>query len=79
VKDPMEMSDEEYRVYQSREWAARVYRAEGFTRFAERVERGEVDDCSQVRLARFFVETPQLICSDFAAAWDEAARQVDGS
>ena len=77
VKDPMEMNDGEYRLYHARTWAARVYQAEGFDDFAERVERGEADDCSQVRLAQFFVEPPQTVSSEFVAAWEEAARQVD--
>jgi hypothetical protein len=77
MKDPMDMTDEEYRLYHARDWAARVYRAEGFTSFADRVERGEVDGCSQVRLARFFVEPPQPHNEEFIAAWREFAAPAD--
>ena len=38
--DPMGMDDDEYRSYQARERASRVYHHEGFGDFAKRVEIG---------------------------------------
>jgi hypothetical protein len=53
-----DMSDLEYRVYQSRQFGARIYRAEGHEWFARRVEEGFEDDCNPVRLGRFFRNLP---------------------
>ena len=52
------MTDDEYRVHQSRQFGARMYRAEGFESFALRVEEGLEDDCNPVRLGRFFQNLP---------------------
>lgn len=53
-----DMSDFEYSEYQSRQFAARMYRAEGHEWFARRVERGLEDQCNPVRLGRFFHNLP---------------------
>lgn len=66
----MEMAEEEYSLYQARKGAAQVYMAEGYSEFAQRVERGEADDCALVRLGRFFRE-PTPAGLGFNAAWDD--------
>lgn len=71
--DPMGMDDDEYRSYQARERASRVYHHEGFGDFAKRVELGLEDGCSQVRLARFFVDPTPPASAEFVAAWNVAS------
>ena len=58
--DIQDMSDEQYREYQSRQYGARIYRAEGFEWFARRVEQGLEDRCGPVRLGRFFKNLPDI-------------------
>jgi hypothetical protein len=67
------MTEEEHCLQDAREWAARRYRAEGFGAFAERVERGEADRCSMVRIGRFFTEPAPPVIPEYSAAWDEFA------
>lgn len=52
--DIQDMTDDQYQVYQSRQFAARIYRTEGHDWFARRVEGGFEDHCNPVRLGRFF-------------------------
>jgi hypothetical protein len=73
MKDRQDMTEEEHRLQDAREWAARRYRAEGFDDFAKRVERGEVDECSQVRLGKFFIDPAPPPSDEFLAAWKAAA------
>jgi hypothetical protein len=56
--DIQDMTDDEYRVHQSRQFGAALYRAEGFYWFAQRVEHGLEDHCNPVRLGRFFQNLP---------------------
>lgn len=56
--DVQDMTDYEYRVYQSRQFGARMYRAKGHEWFARRVEQGLEDRCNPVRLGRFFQNLP---------------------
>jgi hypothetical protein len=53
-----DMSDRDYQLYQSRQFGARIYRAEGHERFARRVEQGLEDHCNPVRLGMFFHNLP---------------------
>jgi hypothetical protein len=54
VKDIHDMTDEEWRVHQARQFGAGMYRAEGYAEFAQRVEEGLEDQCNPVRLGRFY-------------------------
>lgn len=56
--DIQDMGDEQSREYQSRQFAARMYRAEGYAWFAQRIEDGLEDHCNPVRLGRFFQNLP---------------------
>lgn len=69
----MDMTDDEFDLYKARQWAARKYRAEGFNDFANRVERGELDDCQEMRVVRFFIEPTPPHTGAFLEAWDRAA------
>lgn len=69
MKDRQDMTDEEHRAQDARESAARDYLAAGFADFAEQVERGQHDDCQQMRVARFFVDPPQPHDPEFIRAW----------
>lgn len=72
------MSEEKYRLYKLRRFAAGVLRQRGLDRFAEEAERGELDDCPEMRLAPFFIDPPQPHHEEeYIATWDEAAAQVD--
>jgi hypothetical protein len=73
MKDPMTMTDEEFHLFQARQRAAQVYRAAGYDAFAGRVELGLEDRCSQMRLARFFIEPSPAPSEEFIRAWDEFA------
>ena len=76
MRDREEMTEDEHRLQDARESAARVYRAANFDAFAEEVENGEHDDCQQMRVARFFIEPPPPITPEFCAAWNEAVTGV---
>lgn len=76
MKDPMDMTDEEFRLYQARQRAAGVYRSEGFQKFAWRVEAGLEDTCSQVRLAQFFIDPSPPPTKEYIAAWEEIANDA---
>lgn len=69
------MSDDAYRTYTARKNAAGIYRANGFDTFAQRIECGGEDDCSQVRLMLFALEPAPPLTDEFVAAWHEAALQ----
>ena len=71
--DPMDMDDETYETFQARRMAAAIYRREGYHNYAERVERGEADDCSQMRIARWWREPLRPASPEYVAAWNEAA------
>jgi len=58
MTDIQDMTDEEWRTHQARQFGAEMYRAEGFDWFARRVERGLEDSCNPVRLGRFFHNLP---------------------
>jgi hypothetical protein len=58
MKDIQDMTDVEYRELKARQFAARMYRAEGYPEFAGRVEGGFEDNCNAVRLGRFFENLP---------------------
>ncbi|HWT13233.1 MAG TPA: hypothetical protein VN231_10810 [Allosphingosinicella sp.] len=73
MRDPMEMTDAEFRLYQARQRAAKTYRFEGFPEFAQRVVAGFEDSCSQVRLQRFFVDPAPPLTAEFLKAWNELA------
>lgn len=73
MTDPMDMTDAEFRLYQARDRAACVYREEGFHEFAERVEAGLHDECSQMSLALFFNDPSSKPDREFIAAWHEMA------
>ena len=77
MKDPMDMTDEEFLLYQARQGAACGYRAEGFDEYAEEVERGEHDECQLMRWAKLWLKPPQPHDDAYIAAWNEAAAQVD--
>lgn len=77
MKDVQDMTDEEYYLYRAREWAAGRYRAVGHKDFADRVERGLEDQCSQVRLGRFFFDDLLPHDKAFIVAWNEAAVPSD--
>lgn len=69
--DPMEMTDQQYDRYLARQRTAHVYRAHGFYAFAGRVEAGLEDECSQMRIARFFIEPKPEPSREYLAAWNE--------
>lgn len=73
VADPMDMTDEEYDRYRARQSAACVYRANGFPAFADQVEEGLEDQCSQMRIARFFIEPAPEPSPEYIGAWAELA------
>lgn len=73
MQNPMEMTDTEFCLYQARQRAAQTYRFEGYPEFAERVEMGFEDSCSQVRLQRFLIEPAPPVTAEFLAAWNEFA------
>jgi hypothetical protein len=56
--DLQDMTEHEYRVHQSRQFGARIYRDEGHEAFARRVEAGLEDRANPVRLGRFFQNLP---------------------
>lgn len=58
MKDIQDMTDDEWRLYQARQFGARMYRAEGHDWFALRVEKGLEDQCNPVRLGKFFQNLP---------------------
>jgi hypothetical protein len=68
--EPMEMTDEEFRLYQARQRAAHAYQQAGFREFAERVQAGDEDECSQMRLARFFLDPTPELTDEFITAWN---------
>jgi hypothetical protein len=68
-----EMTDEEILLYRARRWAADRYRAGGHHAFANRVEHGLEDKCSQVRLGLFFFEPPHLGAPTFIGGSSEFA------
>jgi hypothetical protein len=70
MKHPQDMTDEEILLERARIWAARRYREEGHVDFAERVERGERDDCQEMRVVQFFVQPPQPHDPEFVRAWE---------
>jgi hypothetical protein len=71
--NPMDMTDEKFRLYQARQRAAQIYRSNGFHGFAQRVEAELEDECSQMRIARFFIDPPREPGPEFIAAWNEMA------
>ena len=71
MKDVQDMTEEEYVLYKAREWASGRYRAAGFSDFASRVERGLEDRCSQVRIGRFFFDSPEPHDPAYIFAWNE--------
>jgi glycosyltransferase A (GT-A) superfamily protein (DUF2064 family) len=73
MTDPKEITDAEFRLYQARDRAAFVYRKEGFCAFAERVEAGLQDECSQMRLALFIADPCPAHDQEFLTAWHEIA------
>lgn len=58
MKDVQDMSDDEWLLLKSRQFGARMYRAEGHEWFARRIEDGLEDHCNPVRLGRFFQDLP---------------------
>ena len=58
MKNVQDMTDEEWRLHQARQFGAKMYREEGHERFASRVEKGLEDQCNPVRLGRFFQNLP---------------------
>lgn len=71
------MTDEDYRLYKLRRFAAGILRGQGLTHFAEQAECGELDDCPEMRIAPFFIDPPLPQGDEFIAAWNEAAAQAD--
>jgi hypothetical protein len=77
VKDVQDMTDEEYRLYKLRRFAASMFRGAGLDAFSEQVERGELDNCKEMLVAAFFIDQPEPNDQEFSVAWSEAAAQVD--
>jgi hypothetical protein len=75
MPEVLDMTDAEYQVYRVRQAAASVYRRHGHAEFAQRVEAGFEENCSQVRLARFWTAPSPPLTLEFIEAWNEA---VDG-
>jgi hypothetical protein len=73
MNDVQDMTDDEILLDRARQGAARRYRIEGFNEFADRVERGEVDDCQEMRVVRFFHEPTPPHTDAFIEAWNRAA------
>lgn len=73
------MTDQAVCMYQARQWAAARYRAGGYNDFAIRVENGLEDECSCVRLGRFFFEPPEQTGPAFIGAWNEFASLMTAS
>jgi hypothetical protein len=73
----MDMTDQEYRLYQARQRAGAGYRAEGFFEFAGRVEAGREDECRLMRIARFFIEPTSPHPLKFIIAWNELVAAGD--
>lgn len=73
MKNPMTMTDEEFCLFQARQRVAGIYGDAGHGAFAKRVELGLEDHCSQMRLARFFIEPSPAPSEEFIRAWDELA------
>lgn len=61
MKDIQDMTDEECRLQEARQFGARIYRGEGYNCFARRVEAGLEDQCNPVRLGRFFQNLPDTV------------------
>ncbi len=73
--DVQAMTDEQHRLDRAREWASAWFRAEGRDELAECVERGELGNCSEMRLGWFFNGPPQPLTEEFIRAWNEFAEQ----
>jgi hypothetical protein len=69
--DIQDMTDEAYSLYRERQWAVSRYRSEGYNDFADRVELGLEDECSQMRLAHFFLAAPLPHSQAFIVAWND--------
>lgn len=78
MNDPMDMTEEEFRLYQAQQRAAGVYRSEGFHGFASRVEAGREDTCSQMRIARFFIDPSPPPPQKYIDAWEQLGSE-DGA
>jgi hypothetical protein len=63
----MDMTDDEFRLYQARQNAAAGYRAEGFEQYADEVERGEHDECQLMRWEQLWLQPPQPHSEAFVA------------
>ena len=73
--NPMDMSEEEFIVYQARRDAAAVVRKKGDETLAARIERGDADDHWRVRWGIFWHSPRFEPDPEFMAAWDEFARR----
>lgn len=71
------MPDDEYRLYKLRRFAGGILRGQSMSHYAEKVERGELVDCQEMRIAAFFVDPPQPHDAEFIAAWNESAAIVN--
>jgi hypothetical protein len=69
----LNLTDDAFCLDRARDWAARRYRAAGYQDFAKRVEKGLEDDCSQVRLGRFFFEPTETSAPALILAKNELA------
>ena len=75
MKDVQDMTEDEYRLYKVRRVAAGIFLRFGHSEYAEQVERGELDECMEMRLGAFFVDPAQPPGPEFLAAWDEFAAE----
>jgi len=74
----MQMSDPEFDLYRARQSAAGVYRSHGFEDFADRVSAGLEDDCSQMRIAKFFIAPPREHSPEYLAEWRSLEATASG-
>lgn len=75
--DVQDMTEAEYRLYKMRRFAAGIFRQFGPAELAEPVERGELDECGEMRVAAFFVDPTVPHGEEYLAAFEEFAEQVD--
>jgi len=76
MTDVQDMTEEEYRLYKLRRFAAGLLRRNGLDLFAEQAECVELDDCPEMRVAAFFVDPLQPHGDEYIADWDDAAARV---
>lgn len=76
MTDTYDMTDADYRLYKLRRLAAGLFRTLGLERFAQEVEREQLDDCAEMRVAAFFIDPPMPHGDEFIAAWEEEATKA---